>query len=88
MEPPVPRPVRALPKTIGRYRVVGRLGKGAMAIVYRAYDDVMERPVAIKVMMADLQDDPEMSARFLSRSARGRPIDAPQHHHNFRYGRR
>jgi hypothetical protein len=35
-----------------------------MAIVYRAYDDVMERPVAIKVMMADLQDDPEMSARF------------------------
>jgi tRNA A-37 threonylcarbamoyl transferase component Bud32 len=64
VEPPVPRPVRALPKTIGRYRVVGRLGKGAMAIVYRAYDDVMERPVAIKVMMADLQDDPEMSARF------------------------
>ena len=64
MEPPVPRPARALPTTIGRYRVVGRLGKGAMAIVYRAYDDVMERPVAIKVMMADLQDDPEMSARF------------------------
>ena len=64
MEPPVPRPARALPATIGRYRVIGRLGKGAMAIVYRAYDDVMERPVAIKVMMADLQDDPEMSARF------------------------
>ena len=56
--------MRALPTTIGRYRVVGRLGKGAMAIVYSAYDDVMERPVAIKVMMADLQDDPEMSARF------------------------
>ena len=35
-----------------------------MAVVYRAYDDVMERPVAIKVMMADLQDEPEMSVRF------------------------
>jgi tetratricopeptide (TPR) repeat protein len=44
--------------------VVGRLGKGAMGIVYSAYDDVMERPVAIKVMMADVQDDPETSARF------------------------
>lgn len=64
VEAPVPRPARALPPTIGRYRVVGRLGKGAMAVVYRAYDDVMDRPVAIKVMMADLQDDPEMSARF------------------------
>lgn len=35
-----------------------------MGIVYSAYDDVMERPVAIKVMMADVQDDPETSARF------------------------
>jgi hypothetical protein len=35
-----------------------------MGIVYSAYDDVMERPVAIKVMMADLQDDPETSTRF------------------------
>lgn len=35
-----------------------------MGIVYSAYDDVMERAVAIKVMMADVQDDPETSARF------------------------
>jgi tRNA A-37 threonylcarbamoyl transferase component Bud32 len=54
----------AAPQKIGRYRIVGRLGKGAMAVVYRAHDDVMGRPVAIKVMMADLEDDPETSARF------------------------
>ncbi len=35
-----------------------------MGVVYSAYDDVMERPVAIKVMMADIQDDPETSTRF------------------------
>ncbi len=35
-----------------------------MGIVYSAYDDVMERSVAIKVMMADVQDDPETSTRF------------------------
>ena len=35
-----------------------------MGVVYSAYDDVMERSVAIKVMMADVQDDPEASVRF------------------------
>src|SRR5687767_1355287 len=54
----------SFPPTIGRYRIIGRLGKGAMGVVYRAVDDVMGRPVAIKVMMADLEEDPETSARF------------------------
>ena len=64
METPLPRSRRQLPEKIGRYRVVGRLGKGAMGVVFSAYDDVMERSVAIKMMMADVQDDPETSARF------------------------
>jgi serine/threonine protein kinase len=54
----------APPQKIGRYRIEGRLGKGAMGVVYRAHDDVMGRPVAVKVMMADLEEDPETSARF------------------------
>jgi serine/threonine-protein kinase len=53
-----------LPQTIGRYRIVARLGKGAMGVVYSALDEKMERQVAIKVMMADLEEDPETSARF------------------------
>jgi tetratricopeptide (TPR) repeat protein/predicted Ser/Thr protein kinase len=55
---------RSLPRSIGRYRILGRLGKGAMGVVYSGYDDMMERSVAIKVMMADLEEDPETSARF------------------------
>src|SRR5688572_1173119 len=55
---------RPLPPAIGRYKITGRLGKGAMGVVYSALDEVMERPVAIKVMMADLEEDPETSARF------------------------
>jgi serine/threonine protein kinase len=35
-----------------------------MGVVYSAHDDVMGRPVAIKVMMADFEEDPETSARF------------------------
>ena len=35
-----------------------------MGVVYCAHDRLMERSVAIKVMMTDLEDDPETSTRF------------------------
>ena len=41
-------------QTIGRYRVDGLLGTGAMGEVYRAYDPVIDRPVAIKVVRPEL----------------------------------
>lgn len=53
-----------LPSTIGRYRVVDRIGKGAMGVVYSADDEAMGRRVAIKVMMADLEEEPETRERF------------------------
>ena len=37
------------PLTIGRYRIVGRLGAGAFGLVYLAFDDILGRSVAIKV---------------------------------------
>jgi serine/threonine-protein kinase len=64
VEPERSAPPRNLPRTIGRYEITGRLGKGAMGVVYAAHDSMMERTVAIKVMMTDLEDDPETSARF------------------------
>jgi serine/threonine-protein kinase len=41
-------------QTIGRYRVEGLVGTGAMGEVYRAYDPVIDRLVAIKVLRAEL----------------------------------
>src|ERR1700730_8470557 len=41
-------------QTIGRYRVEKLLGAGAMGEVYRAYDPVIDRPVAIKVLRPEL----------------------------------
>ena len=41
-------------RSIGRYRVEGLLGTGAMGEVYRAYDPVIDRPVAIKVVRTEL----------------------------------
>lgn len=47
-----------------RYRVISRLGKGGMANVYRAYDTILEREVAVKFMRLDLKDDPMVQKRF------------------------
>ena len=41
-------------QSIGRYRVEALVGTGAMGEVYRAYDPIIDRPVAIKVVRPDL----------------------------------
>jgi serine/threonine protein kinase len=48
----------------GRYRVLGNLGKGAMGLVYMAYDPVLDRKVAIKQMTAEIADNEELRQRF------------------------
>lgn len=55
-------------KTIGRFRVDGRLGEGAMAHVYLAHDTQIERRVAIKVLKPALREDAEVVRRFLAES--------------------
>jgi hypothetical protein len=36
--------------TVGKYRIVGQLGRGATGVVYRAVDDALDREVAIKAL--------------------------------------
>jgi len=48
----------------GRYRLEGVIGRGGMAVVWRATDQQLERDVAIKVISDALADDPAFVARF------------------------
>ncbi|MFO1200023.1 MAG: protein kinase [Burkholderiaceae bacterium] len=50
---------------VGRYRIVGKLGEGAMAMVYKAYDPSIERPLVVKFLHHHLAADPEQRGRFL-----------------------
>src|SRR5437588_2233349 len=48
----------------GRYRLDARIGRGAMSTGYRAFDTVLERPVAIKLMHREIAADSDQLERF------------------------
>jgi hypothetical protein len=48
----------------GKYRVDSVIGQGGMGAVFRAWDLRLERPVAIKVVRADLISNPDSRERF------------------------
>src|SRR3954463_15527912 len=48
----------------GRYRLEERIGSGGMSTVYRAFDETLERWVAIKVLHQTMEDDPVQLERF------------------------
>jgi serine/threonine-protein kinase len=56
----------AEPEKIGKYRIDGVLGKGAMGVVYKAFDPGIERVVAVKTVRKDLVD-PDLAAQVMAR---------------------
>jgi eukaryotic-like serine/threonine-protein kinase len=53
------------PDKIGRYQILERVGRGGMGVLYRGFDPILDREVAIKVMLADFSEDTEqMRPRF------------------------
>jgi serine/threonine protein kinase len=64
------------PHRIGRYLILGELGKGAMGTVYRGRDDTLDRDVALKVMSAGVADA-ATRARFLKEARAAARIQHP-----------
>ncbi len=54
-----------LPRQLGRYTLLERIGVGGFSTVYRARDTELQRDVALKIPRADLVDDPNAAARLL-----------------------
>lgn len=51
-------------KKIGKYDILGEIGQGAMGVVYKAHDPILNRFVAIKMISANLGADDELKRRF------------------------
>jgi serine/threonine-protein kinase len=60
-----------IPERLGKYPITEVLGKGAMGVVYRGYDPVIKRSVAIKTIRKELigEDDNTEAMSALPRSA-------------------
>jgi len=62
----------------GRYRIASRIGEGGMGVVYRAVDEQLRRPVAIKLLPPSLHGDADRLARFTNEA---RALSALNHPH-------
>jgi len=51
-------------RQIGRYQLLGEIGRGGMASVYEGYDTKFDRAVAIKILTRQFLHDPTFISRF------------------------
>ncbi len=62
---------------IAGYRLDEETGRGGMAVVYRAYDIRLERPVALKLLAPELARDEAFRQRFIRESRTAAAVDHP-----------
>jgi tRNA A-37 threonylcarbamoyl transferase component Bud32 len=65
-------------KTLGSYRVLEPIGRGGMAEVYKGYHPMLDRYVAIKVLLSHLVNDSAFAERFQREAA---AVARLRHHH-------
>jgi serine/threonine-protein kinase len=75
-------------KKIGRYKVMGELGRGAMGVVYKAEDPNLDRVVALKTIILDKDAEgrAEYQKRFLVEAKAAGKLNHPHIVTTFDYG--
>jgi serine/threonine protein kinase len=66
---------------LGKYRIIGELGRGAMGIVYEAFDTLIERTVAIKTILkssVNSNESDEIFSRFRSEARAAGRLSHPK----------
>ncbi|HET7496620.1 MAG TPA: Stk1 family PASTA domain-containing Ser/Thr kinase [Candidatus Limnocylindrales bacterium] len=61
----------------GRYRLVGQLGQGGMATIFRAVDIQLGRDVAVKLLRPEYLRDPDFSSRFRQEAQSAASLNHP-----------
>ncbi len=69
-----------------RYRLGEILGTGGMALVYKAQDTLLDRPVAIKMLREPFASDPDFRVRFLNEARTSARLDHPNIVHIYDVG--
>jgi serine/threonine protein kinase len=62
---------------IGKYHIIELIGEGAMGVVYRANDSVLDRTVAIKVMNESIARQDDLRKRFLHEAQAAASLQHP-----------
>jgi serine/threonine protein kinase len=63
--------------TIGKYRLVSRIGQGAMGEVFKAHDPSLNRMVAVKTISSSLGTESELRRRFLREAQSAARLNHP-----------
>ena len=71
----------------GRYRLDAQIGAGGMSTVYRAFDQTLERRVAIKLMHREIASDSDQLERFRREARAVAQLSPPAHRRRDRRGR-
>ena len=71
----------------GSYEIMETVGQGGMGVVYRAYDTVLKRVVALKILRDDLRDQAHLVARFQREAEAFASLNHPNIVHIYSVGR-